>query len=281
MPTTTVVEAIRAAAAQLKEVSDTARLDAELLMAHALGSSRSHMLLYHMRIAAPEGFAALVERRLAHEPLAYITGTAQFYGVDLAVSPDVLIPRSDSETVIDAARTRFSAGTAPARICDLGTGSGALLLAALSVWPHAQGVGIDRSERALANAQANANANELTPRSCFYPLDWSEHNWTDKLGQFDLVLSNPPYVESDAELERQVHRFEPHEALFAGPQGLDDYQILVPQLGALLSERGVAVLEIGMSQAADVSAIARDAGFGADLHRDLSGNPRALVLERS
>ncbi len=142
----TVAEAIRAAAERLAATSDTARFDAELLMAHALGLSRSDMLLRAMRDPAPEGFAALIERRASHEPVAYITGTAEFYGLTLAVTPDTLIPRGDSETLIDAALE--IAGEA-GRAIDLGTGSGALLLALLANRAGWHGVGVDASADAL------------------------------------------------------------------------------------------------------------------------------------
>ena len=151
----TVGEAIRAAADRLAAVSDTARLDAELLMAHLFGASRSELLLRHMRDPVPPGFAALVERRNAHEPVAYITGRQEFYGLPLIVSPATLIPRGDSETLVEAA---LEAKPHALRVLDLGTGSGALLLAVLAHLGKAQGIGIDRSEAALEVARANAEA---------------------------------------------------------------------------------------------------------------------------
>ena len=135
----TVALAIREAAEALAAVSDTPRLDAELLMAHVLGVTRSDMLLRAITDPVPAGIAAFVVRRLRHEPVAYILGHQEFYGLNLIVTPDVLIPRGDSETLIEAARNSM-AERPPARILDLGTGSGALLLAALSLWPAASGV---------------------------------------------------------------------------------------------------------------------------------------------
>lgn len=271
----TVGEAIRAGAETLAHVSDTARLDAELLMAHLLGVSRSEMLLYRLRDPAPPGFAALVERRAGHEPVAYITGRQEFYGLPLIVSPAVLIPRGDSETLVAAA---LEVKPDALRLLDLGTGSGALLLALLAHMGKAQGIGVDRSEAALAVARANAEALGLRPQARFAAGDWHAQGWTDGLGTFDLIVCNPPYVEADAALDRQVAEFEPATALFAGPEGLDDFRVLIPQLRALMNPGARAILEIGANQADAVSALAVAAGFTADLRRDLGGRARALVL---
>jgi release factor glutamine methyltransferase len=190
----TVGEAIRAAADLLAATSDTARLDAELLMAHALGMSRSDMLLKAMRDPAPEGFAALVERRAGHEPVAYITGTAEFYGLPLTVTPATLIPRGDSETLIEAALEHADKqGGAPGRALDLGTGSGALLLALLAERTVWHGVGIDASADALVVAQANAAALALAARSAWHLRDWGKAGLADDLGTFDVILCNPPF----------------------------------------------------------------------------------------
>lgn len=271
----TVADAIRAAASRLAPASDTARLDAELLMAHALGLNRSDMLLRAMQDPAPVGFAALIERRAGHEPVAYITGTAEFYGLELNLTPATLTPRGDSETLVDAAlEICGEAGHA----IDLGTGSGALLLALLANRAGWQGVGVDASAPALEVASGNALTLGLTQRSVWHHRDWNAPGWADDLGAFDLILCNPPYVEDDAKLEAQVREFEPASALFSGPHGLDDYRALIPQLGKLLVLGGVAILEIGASQADAVSALARAAGFTPTLRRDLGGRPRALVL---
>lgn len=274
----TVADALRAAAERLSTTSDTARLDAEVLMAHVLGCNRTDLLLRHMTAPAPEGFDALVERRLAHEPVAYITGSAEFYGLDLRVSPAVLIPRGDTETLVEAAREAFAGPQPPERILDLGTGSGALLLAALSLWPHAEGIAIERSPQALAVARANAARH--APHAQILEGDWTQAGWAEALGTFDLVLSNPPYVEDDAELDASVRRHEPASALFSGPEGLDDYRILVPQLPGLLSKGGIAIIEIGWTQAEAVSAIARAAGMSARVHKDLAGRKRAVEMAK-
>ncbi|MFT4057091.1 MAG: peptide chain release factor N(5)-glutamine methyltransferase [Novosphingobium sp.] len=270
-----VVEAIRDAALSLAETSDTARLDAEVLMAHALGVTRSQLLLGRMRDPAPEGFAALVARRAAHEPVAYITGTAEFYGLELAVTPATLIPRGDTETLIEAAREAL-ADRPPARILDLGTGTGALLLAALSVWTDAEGVAIDRSTETLAVAQANADRH--APSARLLMADWTQPGWSADLGRFDLILTNPPYVEDAAELDASVRAFEPAGALFSGPEGLDDYRVLVPQLPDLMAPGGVAMVEIGWRQAEAVAAIGAAAGLSSRVHRDLGGRDRVVAF---
>jgi release factor glutamine methyltransferase len=269
-----VAAAIVAAAQALATTSDTARLDAEVLMAHALGVTRSDLILRHMREPAAPGFAALVERRLAHEPVAYITGHQEFWGLDFAVGPAVLIPRGDSEVLIEAAL----AHPAPRRVIDLGTGSGALLLAALHEWPQAQGIGIDRSAEALATARGNAVRLGLDARATMLAADWHQPGWAADLGRFDLVLANPPYVETDAVLDASVRNHEPHGALFAGAEGLDDYRVILPQLAGLLAPGGIALVEIGWTQAEPVTALARAAGLTALVHPDLAGRPRAVAL---
>jgi release factor glutamine methyltransferase len=271
----TVAEALRKATAALAESSDTARLDAELLMAEALGVSRSELLLRHMRELVPANFALLIERRLAHEPVAYILGRQEFHGLEFLVNANVLIPRGDSETIVDAA---LAARPGARRVLDCGTGSGALLLATLSELPEADGIGIDRSPGALAVAQANAERLGLADRVRMLPADWTTTGWADGLGQFDLILANPPYVEAEADLAHSVRGHEPAGALFAGPEGLDDYRVLIPQLPALLTPGGVIVLEIGATQAEAVSAIAAAENCDSRLHLDLAGRPRALEL---
>jgi release factor glutamine methyltransferase len=274
----TIAQTLRDAAAMLAETSDTPRLDAELLMADSLGISRSDLLLRHMDARAPERFAALLERRLGHEPIAYILGHQEFFGLDFRVTADVLIPRGDSEVLVE---TALAARPDAARVLDCGTGSGALLLAVLSRLPSAQGVGIDRSAAALAVAQDNAGRLGVADRARMALADWDHPGWVAQLGgPFDLILANPPYVEIEADLAPSVHAHEPHGALFAGLEGLDAYRILLPQLPALLTPDGIAIVEIGFTQAEAVTAIAAEAGFIAKLHQDLGGRPRALELSR-
>ena len=272
----TAGEAIRAAAERLAPTSDTARLDAEVLMAHAFGVTRSDLLLRQMRDPVPDSFAALVERRAAHEPVAYIVGSQDFFGLTLAVSPAVLIPRGDSEVLVEAA---LAARPDARRVLDCGTGSGALLLAVLSHVPAADGIGIDRSAEALVVARGNAENLGLGNRAEMRLADWDQADWALALGQFDLVLANPPYVEEAAELDPSVRAHEPAGALFAGEEGLDAYRVLIPQLPQLLTPGGAALVEIGHTQAQAVAAIAAQVRFESRLHHDLGGRPRVLELQ--
>jgi len=263
-----VREALADAAARLAAVSDTARLDAELLMAHALGVEREAMLLGRLGEKAPDGFEALVERRLAHEPVAYITGRRAFWTIELQVGPGALVPRPDSETLIEAAITYFG-DRSPRRILDLGTGPGTLLLAALDQWPEATGLGVDASEGALAWARRNTISR----------ADFRLGHWGEGLDErFDLILCNPPYVETDAALPADVANYEPASALYAGADGLDDYRVLAPQLGPLLASGGVACIEIGAGQVFSASALFAAEGFTIESRSDLRGIARCLVL---
>lgn len=272
-----VGDAIREAVSRLAAVSGTARLDAELLMSHALRVSRSDMLIRHMTDEAPASYDSLIERRAGAEPVAHITGNQEFYGRPFKVSRHVLIPRGDSETLIEIALERSRDAK---RILDLGTGSGALLVTALLEMPDTSGIGIDASSAALEVAQTNAVALGLrSERAEFRGGDWRQAGWADDLGQFDLILCNPPYVENDAALDPQVRDFEPAEALFAGPEGLDDYRALIPQLRGLIREDGITILEIGASQADAVAQIAQTHGYTVEIRHDLAKRPRALVLQ--
>ena len=252
--------------------SATARLDAELLFAHAAGIARERLLL-DPPAAVPPGFAALVERRAAHEPVAYITGVRAFWTIELAVGPGVLIPRADSETLIEAALAHFAGTAGPATILDLGTGPGTLLLAALDQWPAAIGIGIDASDTALGYARGNAERLGMAGRAAF-----AGGGWTGPGGRHDLILCNPPYVGLGSELPAEVARYEPAAALFAGADGLDDYRRIAPVLGAQLVAGGCACVEIGYDQAAAVGALFEGQGLSVALRRDLGGRARCLVV---
>ncbi|URW75106.1 peptide chain release factor N(5)-glutamine methyltransferase [Sphingomonas donggukensis] len=269
----TARHALAAAAARIAAVSPTARLDAELLMAHAMGVSRETLLLSRLDDPAPPAFADLVARRLAHEPVAYITGTRAFWTIELAVEPGVLVPRADSETLIEAAVAHFAGTGGPGSVLDLGTGSGALLLAALDEWPRARGVGIDASDAALAIAAANAARLGMETRARF-----ARGGWGGDGARHDLILCNPPYIATDDVLPREVVEWEPASALFAGADGLDDYRAIAGVLRAQLALGGVACVEVGSTQADVVGALFADAGFAVAVRRDLAGHARCLVL---
>lgn len=267
-------QAIQAASEQLGATSDTPRLDAELLMAHALGIERDRLILSGLDSEAPDAFDALLRRRMSGEPVAYILGRRDFWTIELAVGPGVLIPRPDSETLIEAAVVRFGRA-GPGRILDLGTGPGTLLLAALDQWPDATGLGIDRSQIALGYAQANADRLGLANRARFRIGDWGAG--IDE--RFDLILCNPPYVAERDALGPGVRENEPHEALFAGPDGLDDYRRIAGQLGRLLAPGGIACIELGAGQAGAVGALFSAAGFTISSRSDLNGYQRCLIVE--
>ncbi len=270
---TAVAEALAAAAQRLAATSDTPRLDAELLLAHALGTTRESLLLSSPDMV-PAMYQSLVERRLAGEPIAYIIGRRAFWTVELEVGPGVLVPRPDSETLIAAAVAHFAGTAGPQRILDLGTGPGTLLLAALDQWPQATGVGVDISPEALRYAAANARRLGIDDRADFRRGDWA----SGVAERFDLLLVNPPYVAEDEELGRGVAEFEPAEALFAGPDGLDQYRRLAPAIGPLVAPGGLAAIEIGQLQADAVTELLERQGLEPRLARDLAGRPRALLI---
>ncbi|QCB56284.1 peptide chain release factor N(5)-glutamine methyltransferase [Sphingopyxis sp. PAMC25046] len=276
---TDVAAALRDAAARLAAASDTPRLDAELLMAHALGVERQALLLDPSRFTLSADFDAMLARRMNHEPVAYIIGYRDFWTIRLKVGPGVLIPRPDSETLIEAcldfARHERKEGW-PKHILDLGTGPGTLLLAALSEWPDAQGLGVDASETAVGYARANAIALGLADRA-----ELKQGNWAEEVtGRFDLILCNPPYIADNEKLMPDVADHEPAGALFAGADGLDDYRRIIPDLPRILAPGGVAILEIGHTQHISVGELAKAAGFKVACRQDLGGRDRALLLTR-
>lgn len=267
-----VARAALTAAAARFGFSETPRLDAELLLAHALGISRERLLLTLGDQPVPATFADLVARRERHEPIAYLTGSRAFWTIDLDVGPGVLIPRPDSETLIEAAIDHFGAGPGPGTILDLGTGSGALLLAALDQWPGASGVGIDASPQALAIARRNAD--RIAPGRAEIRLG----DWAGTGAAFDLILCNPPYVATGEAVPDEVARWEPQSALYAGRDGLDDYRAIAPLLASQIAPGGVACVEIGASQGQSAAALFMAAGLNVTVRRDLGGRDRCLLV---
>ncbi|MBW6401076.1 peptide chain release factor N(5)-glutamine methyltransferase [Roseomonas sp. HJA6] len=256
------------------------RQEARMLLAHSL-ACREEDLLRDPRAAVPDEaatrFGALLRRRLAREPMAHLLGQAGFWTLTLETTPATLIPRGDSEAIVEAALAAFDSPARIRRVLDLGTGTGALLLAVLAECPDAFGVGVDLSPEAAALAARNAAANGLADRAAFFCGHWAEAIG----GRFDLVLSNPPYIES-AEVPRlmpEVARFEPALALDGGADGLDAYRVLAHALPGLLAPGGRAVLELGQGQRAAVEGLALAAGLVPVAARhDLGGIERALVL---
>jgi release factor glutamine methyltransferase len=244
-------------------------------------AASAEALLREPRAAVPPEaaarFLAAIEARLAATPAAHILGSQGFWTLDLAVSPATLIPRPDSEAVVEAALAAFPDREAPLRVLDLGTGTGCLLLAVLAERPRASGIGVDLVPAAAALARENARRNGIAGRVSVLAGDWS----AALSGRFDLVLSNPPYVESAAidGLMPEVARHEPRSALDGGADGLDAYRRLAALLPALLAPAGAAVLELGLGQREAVEALAREVGLQPDkCHTDLGGVERALIL---
>ena len=222
-----------------------------------------------------DAYERLLARRAAREPVALILGWAEFWSLRFQVSPATLIPRPDSETLIEAALAARPGGVGS--VLDLGTGTGCLLLAALHEFKAAWGVGTDRSPAAAGLAAANARSLGLAHRAAIVAADWAA-----PIGaRFDLVLSNPPYIASAeiAGLMPEVARFEPARALDGGQDGLDAYRTLLAALPGLLRPGGIGIFELGAGQAGPVGALARQAGFSRVATRaDLGGIERALVV---
>jgi release factor glutamine methyltransferase len=275
MPETLAALLARATRALTEAGIEDAALEARLLLGHATGLARD-VLIDRTRLIDPAAFDSLLARRLAREPLAFITGQQGFWSLDLAVSPATLIPRPDSETLITAAQ-QFCDG-AVARILDLGTGTGCLLLAALEVFPAATGIGVDLAPDAAFLAARNARDTGLAGRAAFLA-----GHWADALAdRFDLVLANPPYIRHDEinGLMPEVARHEPARALDGGPDGLDAYRVILPRLAGLLTPNGTAIIEIGIGQSQDISTLAAAAGLVVRaILPDLGNVPRAVVLQ--
>lgn len=262
---------------------DNPPLDARLLVAATLGLKPDALRTAPDRALAPEEegrIEALIARRIeAREPVSRILGRREFWSLEFRITPDVLDPRPDSETLVETALALFPNRSAPLRVLDLGTGSGCLLLAVLLERPSATGLGVDASEAALAVAAANARHLGFAARAAFRRGDWGR----GLEERFDLVLCNPPYI---AEAERaalapEVARHDPPTALFAGPDGLDAYRAILPDFARLLAPGGRALFEIGSSQSAAVSEIARAVGLGViAVKQDLAGHDRCVVLAK-
>ena len=265
---------------------DNARFEARLLLSHATGLT-IEQLIPRGPDAAPAAAAAtlreLTARRVRREPMAYILGEREFWGLPFKVSPAVLIPRPDSETVIETVLDLLPDRSRKLRILDLGLGSGCLLLTLLREYPQATGVGIDASEAALAVAQANAEALGVAPRARLTTGDWRQAGWTDRLeGPFDLLVSNPPYIESVAVegLMPEVARHEPRLALDGGADGLAAYRIIAAALPALVVPGGWAIVEVGEGQAPEIASLFAAEGLvPRPSRKDLGGIERVVPAQ--
>jgi len=253
------------------------RMEARWLLGHAMGVT-AETLLRDPRAAVPpaaaQAITVMLARRARREPMAYITGSAGFWGLEFQVSPATLIPRADTEALVEAA---LELAPQARRVLDLGTGTGCLLLAVLSELPAASGIGVDLNPEAAALASRNAQALGL-------PALFLAGDWADALdASFDLILSNPPYIEAAAipALMPEVAGHEPPAALDGGVDGLDAYRRITAALPRLLAPGGLAVLELGQGQAPAVAQLARNAGLTwLEARPDLNAIPRAGLIRR-
>lgn len=262
---------------------DSPDLDARVLIGHALGLDHAALAAQADRPLSAEqenAIAALARRRLAHEPVARITGTREFWSLPLRVTGATLVPRPETETIVTAALRaldRRGPRSRPWRIADLGTGSGAIMLALLSELPNAFAVGTDISAAALAVARDNARRLKVS-RAAYVVCDMA----SALCGPFDLIVSNPPYIAS-GDLDRlapEVRLFDPRVALDGGDDGLQAYRALAASAAALLAHNGVLVIELGKDQAEPVAALIAAAGLAPVAPQpDLNGTPRALIAE--
>lgn len=265
---------------------DNVRFEARLLLSRAAGLT-IEQLIARGPDAAPAAVATLLReltaRRVRREPMAYILGEREFWGLPFTVSPAVLIPRPDSETVIETVLDLLPDRSRKLRILDLGLGSGCLLLTLLREYPQATGVGIDASEAALAVARANAETLGVASRARLLAADWRQEGWMSSLeGPFDLLVSNPPYIESAAVegLMPEVSAHEPRLALDGGADGLAAYRIIAAAAPRLVAAGGWAVAEGGEGQAADIAALFAAAGFSPRSPRqDLGGVDRVVPAQ--
>jgi release factor glutamine methyltransferase len=257
-------------------------LEARLLVGHVLGLARETLLGHPQRsvtVAEVRAVDSLAARRRRGEPLAYILGEREFWSLPFTVTADVLIPRPDSEAVVETALHHLAGVGRPLRILDLGTGSGCLLLALLRECSEATGIGIDRSEAALRLARSNARRLGFDRRCAFVCADWG----AALAGSFDLIVSNPPYIndESFLHLDPAVRCYEPACALRGGADGLDAYRALGGHLARLLASGGLAVVEIGEGQRERVAGLLAGAGLKAvGVGQDLAGRERCLTFRR-
>jgi release factor glutamine methyltransferase len=274
-------------AARLQDAGiERANAEARILLSLALGLDDAALIAASgtaVPAAQEERLEAMIVRRIKGEPIARIAGQKEFWSRSFRLGPETLVPRPETETLVEAALALFPDRDAALNVLDLGTGSGILLAAILLERPNAKGVGLDRSEATLTVARDNLERLGAGARAQWICGDWTAARPGEETGaRYDLILSNPPYIPSDeiAALEREVRAFDPRLALDGGPDGLDAYRAIIAELPQLLSDRGAAVLELGIGQEAAVTGIAHGQGLVAAgaARPDLAGIPRALIL---
>ena len=271
---------LASARAKLKSAgTESCRLEARVLAAQALGVSPEDILTYRGSLATPqiEQLDGLVARRASGEPLAYIVGKKEFFGLEFEVGPGVLVPRPETETLVEEALRDFPEQHAPLRILDLGTGSGCLLMSLLKLRPAAMGVGIERSADALFWARHNRLRHGLEHRCELRQADWND----GISGAYDIILTNPPYIGSGelSGLAVEVRLFEPPCALDGGQDGLEAFRQIVRLFPRVLRPGGAAYMEIGQGQHYLVGGVVEAAGLRlARITKDLAGIPRCMVV---
>lgn len=274
-------DALQDARARLAATSRNPRRDAELLLAHALRCDQVALLTHPERLLSPAESAtyeSLLTRRLGSEPIQYITEEQEFFGLSFEVSPDVLIPRPETEHLVEAVLERVAAN---ARIVDVGTGSGAIAVALAHALPRAQVTAVDLSPAALEVARRNARRHAVSDRVTFLQSDLLA---AFEGADFDAIVSNPPYVAEAEVLEPQVANYEPRSALYAGPTGMEIYERLIPQAETRLKPRGWLMLEIGFGQQPAVEALLKGSSAGwstVSFIPDLQGIPRVIQAQKS
>jgi len=275
----TAGDVLQAARARLASTSQYPRRDAELILAHVLGCDPTALLTHSERLLTAqqaELFESLLNRRLASEPVQYLTGEQEFFGLLFEVSPDVLIPRPETEHLVEAVLARFDRDANP-RIVDVGTGSGAIAVAIAHALTRAHVTAVDFYPKALEVARRNAERHGVMDRVTLRQADLLVEAGT---AEFDVVVSNPPYIANGEKLEPQVANYEPRSALYAGPTGLEVYERLIPQANRALKPQGWLMMEIGYGQQPALEALLggwREVSFVPDLQ----GIPRVVQAQNS
>ncbi len=260
----------------------SASLDARLLLQHVMNVSHEQWVAYpdmDMTTEQVAFYESLVARRASREPIAHITGKREFWSMEFKVTNATLDPRPDSETIIEALLQRIPDRNAELKILDLGTGTGCLLLTLLKEFTNAQGTGIDLSREAMAVAQENALSLGLSARATFLHGNWCE----GLSGTFDIIVSNPPYIPTTSigSLAPEVAQYEPKLALDGGADGMDCYRKILAAMPAMLNQKGIAALEVGVGQIQAVAEIANENGLQLEgMRKDMQGIPRCLLLKQ-